>query len=372
METPILYINRQQVLDSYFELKSAIPQANIAYAIKANPHEQIISLLNNEGAHFETASINEIEQLLNLGIEPEKITFSNPVKPKQAVHSAAALGVTTQSFDSLYELEKFSGLSHIRPVLRLQVPNEGSLWPLSDKFGCPPFHWDNIFKELIRLNLPLAGFTFHVGSQAESLNAWDAAMQLTLQAWKRAIELGLQPSLLNVGGGFPIYLGRETPTVQQIAARIQAGINCFEKEGINIQELWAEPGRYISGSAGYLYARVIGKAKREKGTWIFLDCGVFGGLMETIDGISYPVSSNGSGPTEKVTLCGPSCDSVDTMFEVNLPAVEVDDIIRFQGAGAYTTVYASSFNGFKGPETRFVNSIEDLPELSQTTVFNPG
>ena len=366
METPILYINTQEIENAYLNLKKALPGVNIAYAIKANPEAKIINHLADLGAHFETASSAEINHLLSLGIKPKNIIFSNPVKSKLSIDQACRSGVNIQAFDSLMEIEKFRNIDQIRPVMRLQVPNEGSLWPLSDKFGCPPFHWDNLFKKLAAEKIPLTGFTFHVGSQAESLNSWDAAMQLTLQAWKSSLAYGLNPELINFGGGFPIFLGRNTPSINQIAERIYAGIDQFKKEGLKIKELWAEPGRYIVGSAGYLFSKVIGVAKREKGTWVFLDCGVFSGMMETIDGITYPIKSSAQGKMEKVTLCGPSCDSVDTMFEVEMNLPDQNDIICFNGTGAYTNVYASQFNGFMPPETKFIASIEDLPELESS------
>lgn len=369
MDTPALYINKQQIKDAFSDLTNALPGVNIAYAIKANPHKDIIGHLSNLDSRFETASIAEINHLLSLGINAKNIIFSNPVKPKLAIDQACQSGVNIQSFDSLMEIEKFRGVQGIRPVLRLQVPNEGSLWPLSDKFGCPPFHWDNLFKKLAAEKVPLSGFTFHVGSQAESLTSWDAALQLTLQAWKSSLQYGLRPQLLNIGGGFPIHLGRKTPTISQIAERIYTGLSQFKKEGLEVNELWAEPGRYVVGSAGYLFSKVIGVAKREKGTWVFLDCGVFSGMMETIDGITYPIKSSAKGPRQKVTLCGPSCDSVDTMFEVEMNLPEQNDIICFTGTGAYTNVYASQFNGFMPPETKIVESVEDLPEIqSQITI----
>ena len=85
--------------------------------------------------------------------------------------------------------------------------------------------------------------------------------------------------------------------------------------------------------------------------------------METIDGIEYPTLSNATGELEKINLCGPSCDSVDKMYEAKLPTLKTGDKLIFRGAGAYTTVYASSFNGFHGPEVHFVESVRDPSDL---------
>jgi ornithine decarboxylase len=54
-----------------------------------------------------------------------------------------------------------------------------------------------------------------------------------------------------------------------------------------------------------------------------------------------------------VHLTGPTCDSQDTiMFDVPVSAdLAVDDRVFLGTAGAYTTSYASDFNGFPVPRT---------------------
>ncbi|RME93284.1 MAG: type III PLP-dependent enzyme [Candidatus Hydrogenedentota bacterium] len=360
--TPVLLMDRTRIRENYRRIKNAFPNFQIAYAIKANPHDVILQILHEENSSFETASIYEIRKLLDLGIPAEKIIYSNPVKPTSHIEEAVESGISIMSFDSLSELNKFKQVvtdwSTVKLLLRIQVPNPGSLWPLSGKFGAPFELCQNILQEMAEQKIPLAGFTFHVGSQAEALEGWREALRLTRLLWQQAISMGLSPNTLNIGGGFPIYLGREVPSIEQIADCIFEELRAFKQEGIYPQHFIAEPGRYISGSAGTLLAKVIGVAEREDGFWAFLDCGVFSGMMETIDGIEYPILTNASGPVCKVTLCGPSCDSVDKMFQKEMPLPKEGDNIYFVGAGAYTTVYASQFNGYHPPQLCFVDEAE--------------
>src|SRR5262249_10497311 len=55
-------------------------------------------------------------------------------------------------------------------------------------------------------------------------------------------------------------------------------------------------------------------------------------------------------------VAGPTCDSVDVcMREEMFPEdLQEGDFIYIANAGAYTTAYASSFNGFPLPEVRVV------------------
>ena len=97
---------------------------------------------------------------------------------------------------------------------------------------------------------------------------------------------------------------------------------------------------------------VMGQAEREGKPWLYLDVGVFNGLMESIGGIRYPMEAMGTGLPISYTIAGPSCDSVDVIAtDVELPRMEVGDRVIIHSAGAYTTAYASPFNGYPIPET---------------------
>ncbi len=369
-ETPALFIDRSRIRQNYHDLKKALPPFRIAYAIKSNSHPEIIEILKKEGSHFETASIAEIEKLLALGIKAEEIVLSNPVKAPNAIRRALEHGVTIQSFDSVEELEKFlpyagasTAVAHrIRPQLRIVVPNEGSMWPLSGKFGADEELWPAIFQYMKENEIPLDGVTFHPGSQCETIAGWDSAMYLTWRCIEIAREYGLNPTTINIGGGFPVDLGRKIPTPTAIGKVIMRHLKEWEKKGFKPADLIVEPGRFISGSAGVLATRVVGVARREK-TWAFLDCGVFTGMMETIDGISYPMLFSSTAEKETAMLCGPSCDSVDKMYEAQIPKAKPGDAVLFLSAGAYTSVYASDFNGFLGPKMVFVDEIKNPVEL---------
>ena len=74
--------------------------------------------------------------------------------------------------------------------------------------------------------------------------------------------------------------------------------------------------------------------------------------MESIGGIEYSMVTEKPGPTRKWIVAGPSCDGFDVISEdTQLPDLEVGDKVYILSAGAYTTVYASEFNGFPIPET---------------------
>jgi len=369
MDTPCLVIDREIVKKNYIEIQSAFPEFLVAYAIKSNAHEEILKTLWSSGCGFETASIEEVEKLIAMGIPPEKIIFSNPIKPLASIEGSLKNKVTHMSFDSLDEVQKFLPYKdQVKAIFRIDVSNEGSLWTLNGKFGSPKQIWPEILTYMKENEIPLAGVTFHVGSQCENAQTWGKAMESVRELVLLAYSLGLKPYILNIGGGFPIDLGRKIPGIQEIAGVVHGSLKELEKDGIVFTEFIAEPGRYISGPSGALMTKIIGSARRLVNNnierWIYLDTGVFTGLMETIDGITYPLSSDGQGEPAEVMLSGPSCDSADKMFKTTLPGPKAGDTLCMSGTGAYTTEYSSNFNGLQGPKIVFVDQLSE-PDKEQ-------
>src|SRR5690606_9973579 len=121
-----------------------------------------------------------------------------------------------------------------------------------------------------------------------------------------------------------------------------------------------EPGRGMVGDSGYLLSTVMGKAQRGDDTWLYLDAGVFNGLMETYEGFPPVVRLADINaefrPRHRYTLAGPSCDSCDVVArDIELPEVHIGDQLIFLDAGAYTNEYATTFNGFDVPRLTIVN-----------------
>ena len=86
--------------------------------------------------------------------------------------------------------------------------------------------------------------------------------------------------------------------------------------------------------------------------WLYLDVGKFGGLIETIDeSLRYPVYSERTGESRDYILAGPTCDSMDVLYEKNLVRLPADvregDRLYLFTTGAYTQTYSAVFfNGF--------------------------
>ena len=349
-ETPYLLMDKEVIKSICERLGKGIKGAKVFYAMKANPDINVVKFISQQGLNFEIASDGELSLLKTLNVSPEKIISSNPIKSPSFIKSAYSYGIRLFAYDSLCEVEKLSVYAPESKVyIRLSVPNEGSEWPLSKKFGVEP---DNAIKLLIfakEKGLQPIGITFHVGSQCTNIYNWSTAIDKVLRLWKKAESMGIKLKILNIGGGYPVRYTKNVIKIEKIEAMLNDLI--FQKFPSDI-EIHIEPGRVVVAEAGVFVSKVIGKAKRADENWLYIDIGVFNGLMECIGGIKYSFIVGSRAEPKRWIIAGPSCDSFDVIAkDVLLSEPNIGDYLLIPSAGAYTISYASEFNGFPIPRT---------------------
>lgn len=354
-EQPFLLLDPAIIRTKARRFKAAMPRVHPHYAVKANPHPDVLRTLIEEGVSFEIASIAELDLLLSLGVPAAEIYYSNPMKSRQYLLYAAQKGVEWYVVDSVEEVRK---VVQIKPdaklYLRIDAPNVGSDWPLSGKFGAEPTEAEEIVKAAVEVGADLAGVTFHVGSQCRNPENWRVGIENAKRLFRSMRLQGLRPRLLNIGGGYPVQHTKPIPSIEEIGAVVNRAL-----EGLPAgTRVMAEPGRYLVSDSGWFVCRVVGTATRRGKRWVYLDAGMFGGIIETTEGLEYEVVTERKGELIPWTVAGPTCDSVDVvMREQLLPAdLRIDDFVYIPNAAAYTTAYASNFNGFPLPEVRIIGA----------------
>jgi ornithine decarboxylase len=350
--TPFLEVETAVVTRRLEELAAALPGVAIHYAVKANPHADVLTAVVAGGGNFDVASPAEVRAALAAGASPDDLVYSNPMKRRDHIMEAAALGVRVFVVDSAAEVHKVAQAAPGTAVLcRLVTSGDGSDWPLSRKFGCSVTQAVEILRLAGRLGLDPAGVSFHVGSQQRDPDAWRSPIAAAATVFRALRGGGLDPWLLDLGGGFPARHEGDAPALAAYGAVIEEQLR--ESFGTQRPRVIAEPGRAVVGDAGALVTSVVGVVQRGDARWVYLDAGVFTGLVETLDeAIRYRLETSADGgPTGPCVLAGPTCDSADVLYQVTpvqLPlALTEGDIVRFESAGAYTACYSTvGFNGF--------------------------
>ena len=169
------------------------------------------------------------------------------------------------------------------------------------------------------------------------------------------------------GGAFRAATIRATPSAYPASSFIETGGHLkylLWHFGNHLPEIIVEPGRSMVGDAGIIESEVVLISTKDLGEqtrWVYLDVGKFSGLVETMDeAIKYRLRTpHDGGATGPVVLAGPTCDSVDILYEkttYRLPmSLKEGDKVRILSCGAYTTTYSTvGFNGFAPLKAYFI------------------
>jgi ornithine decarboxylase len=347
-QQPFLLVDTQLIRNKVRRFMAAMPRVHPHYAVKANPHPQVLKTLIEEKAGFEVASIAELDWLLELNVPAEEVFYSNPIKSRAFIEYAAAKGLEWYCLDAVEELEKIVSVKpDAKLYVRIDTPNAGSDWPLSGKFGAHPNEVREIIARAAGMGADLAGVTFHVGSQCRNPENWKLGVERAIAVMGEMRQAKLAPRLLNIGGGYPVRHVKPIPSIEVIAEVINRAIANLPPE----VRVIAEPGRYLVSDSACFVCRVAGTATRKGRRWIYWDAGVFGGIIETSEGLVYDIVTDRSGPRVPWVVAGPTCDSMDVLMRDQMLPRDLTegDSIYIPNTGAYTSSYACNFNGFPLP-----------------------
>ncbi len=363
-ETPFLVIDTATVMRKLEELERLFSYAKIYYAVKANPSIEILTLLRDRNINFDIASIYELDRVLSLGISPDRICFGNTIKKSKDVRYFYEKGVRMYATDSEADIRSIAKAAPGSKIYT-RILTEGTFtadWPLSKKFGCQADMAMDLIIMAKNLGLVPCGVSFHVGSQQRDIGAWDAAIGKVKVIFERLMdEDGIDLKMINLGGGFPANYLTKTNELELYAQEITRFLT--ESFGENMPEIILEPGRSLVGNAGVLVSEVVlisRKSRTALNRWVYTDVGKFTGLIETMDeAIKYPIYSGKTGELEEAILAGPTCDSMDILYEdykYPLPLnLAISDRLYWLSTGAYTSTYSSvEFNGFPPLKTYFI------------------
>ena len=356
--SPFLLVDLDRVEFKYQELQQSFPQANIFYAVKANPSIEILKRLDRMGSCFDIASVYELDRIIDCGISPERISFGNTIKKASDVKYAYDKGIRLFVTDAQADLEQIAKYAPNSKVFVRVLVESGSTsdWPLSRKFGCDNQMAIDLMVKAKQMGLQPYGVSFHVGSQQNDVTVWRTALKTAKVVFETLDkEHGIQLELINAGGGFPAQYLADIDSIQDYAKRIQCYMDDLFQQKVT---LFLEPGRSLVGDAGVIVSEIVlisNKSEQDEKRWVYTDVGVFNGLIETLgEMIKYPIYTPkmlNNAPKSNVVLAGPTCDSTDIMYDkiaYPLPKdLEMGDRLYWLSTGAYTTSYASvEFNGY--------------------------
>ncbi len=362
--TPLVIIDHAVLRANYAAFRKHLPKVQAYYAVKANAEPEIIRTFFKAGASFDVASLAEFRLVHDLikdwpareqqDFIWDKVIYANPTKPKETLRALDQYRPLV-TFDNLNELKKIrEHAPHAGVVLRLRVPNTGSMVELSSKFGCEPGEAVDLVVEAFKLGLVVEGLSFHVGSQCTNFENFVQALNMASAVMRESRSRGHEIKILDIGGGFPAPYNRHVKPFSALARKINAEIDRLFPRDIQIL---AEPGRFLVATAARSVASIIGKAVRDGKTSYFIDDSVyhtFSGII--FDHCQYPLKAFKAGAKEIVAVFGQTCDGLDVIsHSEELPDLEIGDLVYAENIGAYSSASATWFNGFPPAKIIHVN-----------------
>ncbi|KAG0316758.1 hypothetical protein BGZ99_006693 [Dissophora globulifera] len=368
-----------EVYRQHLRWKALLPRIEPFFAMKCNPDPMVMRLLASLGAGFDCASKNEIQSVLEMGVDPSRIIYANPCKQNSFVKYANTNNVRMMTFDNAEELHKIRRFHpEAQLVLRILTDDSKSLCKLGLKFGAPLDTTRSLLATAQELGLDVIGVSFHVGSGCFDANAFGEAVIRARRVFDQAKDYGFDFKFLDVGGGYPSAHVTEGITFEKVAAILGSTVDTLFGPEVRVI---AEPGRYYVGSAYTLATQVIARRTIHRDQddamesdspahMYYINDGMYGSfncimfdhqvcepkvlLKDGAFTFQQPLVQE---PHGYASVWGPTCDSIDCISaKSSLPLMESGDWLYFDNMGAYTITAASQFNGFSKSEILYTTT----------------
>jgi len=336
--------------------KSALGEALIAFAVKANSNLSVLATLAKLGCGADTVSEGEIRRALAVGIPGERIIFSGVGKTDAELAFAIEQGVRQINVESSAELDRLIAVAATRnaaPAIAIRVnPKIGAgghakitTGGAGDKFGVPVGEAMALYaRASVSPHVTPVGLACHIGSQITDLSPLEAAFRVLRQMTEDLRAEGHSVTRLDLGGGLgvPYYGEAATPAPAEyvaMAARVLDGLNV---------EAAFEPGRLMAANAGVLLSRVIQVNERTDGRrFLVLDAAMNDLMRPALYDAFHdlkPVRPV-AGEALPYDVVGPVCETGDTFArDRDLPPLKAGDLVVFMSAGAYGAVMSGEYN----------------------------
>jgi ornithine decarboxylase len=363
--TPIFVIDHEKIRDNYREFRSHLPAVQVYFAVKANSNPEIVRTLFEMGSSFDVASMPEFmivyENIKDMPKKErqdwiwDKIIYANTIKPIETLEALDKYKPLV-TFDNAEEIKKIKEHApHAGLVLRIRVPNTGSMVELSSKFGAHPGEAVDLIMTAFEAGLEVEGLSFHVGSQCTNFENYITALQLSSDIINEVeTRTGKKIRLLDIGGGFPVKYHPDVKDFKILAKKLNTEIKRLFPADMQII---AEPGRFLVANTCTLVAKVVGKAVRDGKTCYYINDGVYHTYSgQVFDHVNYPVLPFRDGETKISAVFGPTCDAFDTItLSAELPELAIGDLVYSENIGAYSHASSTFFNGFPPAKVVHIN-----------------
>lgn len=354
-----LYVYSGEGFTRYFKaFQQAVSpvKGKVHFAVKANSHLAILSLLGQMGAGADIVSGGEMIRALTAGIAPKDIVFSGVGKTDDEIRLALAKGIGQINAESIAEIKHIEAIAaewslkapvaiRVNPDVDPKSHKKISTGQKSTKFGIAIDNGDaaEIYKYIHQSDHLIArGLAVHIGSQLTDLTPFRHAYQILIQLADDLRRQGYDVPILDLGGGLGIdYQGEEEPDFARYGALVA---ELFKDTDY---QLGFEPGRSIAADNGVLLASVLYSKQSDEKDFLIIDAAMNDLIRPTLYDAHHRIepavqTNRAKRPTD---IVGPVCETGDYLAQGrDFSEMESGEVIAVFNAGAYGSVMASNYN----------------------------
>jgi diaminopimelate decarboxylase/aspartate kinase len=319
------------------------------FALKANPHAEVLRTVAAAGLGFDCVSLAEIEHVRKSvpGIAADRILFTPNFAPRAEYEAALKLGVHV-TIDNLFVLQNWLDAFKGRDVfLRIDtgigrghhhhVKTAGA----QSKFGIPVEELDEVARLAKQGGVKIVGLHAHAGSGVFDVENWTQVGSVLAGLAKRFPDV----KVMDVGGGLGVpdrVEGRplDVSKLDEALAKVKAAVPDVA--------LWLEPGRFLVANAGVLLARVTQTKVKSGIRYVGVATGMNSLIRPALYGAHHDIvnlTRYGEPANLQANVVGPICESSDFLgHDRLLPECQSGDVLLIATAGAYGHAMASRYN----------------------------
>ena len=357
--TPLFVYSKASMLSALSAYQRGFTgrNAQICYAMKANPALGVIQVFAQAGCGFDIVSGGELARVLAAGADAKKIIFSGVGKTRAEMFRALEVGIGCFNVESESELEVLSevalSVAKRAPVSIRVNPNVDpkthpyiSTGLKGSKFGVAHDRVLQTYRRAAALpGLQVVGIDCHIGSQITTEDPYLDTVDRMLDLVEAIEAAGIPIHHIDFGGGLGInYNGDQPPQADTLWVKLLAKLDA---RGFGGRQLMIEPGRSLVGNAGACVTEVLYLKPGEQKNFAIIDAAMNDlprpALYQAFHDI-VPLKHHAGAQTENWEVVGPVCESGDWIGHDRALAIQQGDLLAVLSAGAYCMSMASNYN----------------------------
>jgi ornithine decarboxylase len=353
-DKPIFCYSGDVIRSGVSKLKDELG-AKISFATKANSHPLVLQELKDLVDEFNVTNLSDLDLLLNLDVEPQRISWIHPVIPSNTVKQVLSRGIRRFVIDDERGLNLLSAAANnLAITLRMRPADTGESQRSIVRFGNSKDILLSLATKVMNAGHHIEALSFFVGVAGTGMDeahpfisGIDALAQLNTEFRDKGIVV----PTINIGGGFPGSRRRFYLNNPEFFYYIRNKIeNTFDSD----ITILCEPGRYLVEPCMLMASKVIVDRELAGRRMIYLQASAYGGLFEIAfidsdDGLT--IGTCAQGDSKPANLLGPIMDSFDVIKRnCQLPLLKEGDVLLLANVGAYAMGYSNQAEGIRTPD----------------------